>query len=250
MNATSALQTESDTELGEVQKPTVDREFAEKFLQAVDHPMNYPVYFLFHDWWEKAPQSAIDAYAEELASLPQARDFIDAGFISEPLCLDTLGRCAPGTLGHGYHQFIVANGLEANLGKNYRDFNTQLHNSGKLERLPSDMSYMMVRGFQIHDFLHVLTGYDSTPLGELALAAFYLAQLRFPYHAMRLAITLGHQAYIRPDLTIDVMDAITDGWAMGRSAENLNFVRWEDEVDTPLAELRERMGLATDRLAA
>ena len=212
--------------------------------------MNYHVYFLFHDWWEKAPQSAIDQYLAEVAALPGARECIDEGFISEPLSLERLNQCAPGSLGKGYHQFIVDNGLEENLGRNYREFNAQLQESGKLDRLPEDMSFMMVRGFQIHDFLHVLTGYDASPLGELSLAAFYLAQLRFPYHAMRLAVTLGHTAYIRPEITVQVMDAIVDGWAYGRAADNLNFVRWEDEIDTPLAILRSRMKLDGFRQAA
>lgn len=231
-------------------KPTVDREFAEKFLRAVDDPMGYHVYFLFHDWFEKAPQSAIDEYLGDLNNLDGARACIDEGFISEPLSLEQLGRCAPGTLGHGYRQFIVDNNLETNLGRNYREFNEELHSSGKLDRLPPDMSFMMVRGFQIHDFLHVLTGYDSSPLGELSLAAFYLAQLRFPYHAMRLAVTLGHMAYIKPSITVPAMDAIVDGWSYGRSANNLNFARWEDELDTPLEVLQQRMNLKQTRIAA
>ena len=234
----------------EAPKPKVDRAFAEKFLQAVDDPFDYHVYFLFHEWFEEAPQAAIDEYLAELASLDGARSCIDEGFISEPLSLDRLGKCAPGTLGHAYRRFIVANDLEVNLGRNYREFNEQLHASGKLDRLPSDMSFMMVRGFQIHDFLHVLTGYDSSPLGELKLAAFYLAQLRFPYHAMRLAITLGHAAFIKPSITVPAMDAIVDGWAYGRRAQNLNFARWEDELDTPLATLRARFGLDEVREAA
>lgn len=230
--------------------PKIDREFAEKFLQAVDDPMAYHVYFLFHEWFETAPQSAIDEYLAELETLEGARSCIDEGFISEPLSLERLALCAPGTLGHGYRQFIVDNGLEVNLGRNYREFNKELHASGKLDRLPADMSFMMVRGFQIHDFLHVLTGYDAKPLGELSLAAFYLAQLRFPYHAMRLAVTLGHLAYIKPSLTVPAMDAIVDGWAYGRSASNLNFERWENELDTPLAELQARMGLKQISAAA
>jgi len=229
------------------EKPTVDREFAEKFLKNVDSPMENHVYFLFHDWWASAPQVAIDEYQAEIDTLEGAREVIDAGFIAEPLSLEELSKCAPGTLGQGYRQFLVDNNLEENLGRNYRDFNAQLHDSGKLDRLPSDMSFMMVRGFQIHDFLHVLTGYDSSPLGELALAAFYLAQLRFPYHAMRLAVTLGHTAYIKPSATVPAMDAIVDGWSYGRAAKNLNFERWEEEIHTPVEELRTRMNLQTTR---
>ena len=230
--------------------PTVDRAFAEKFLQSVDTPLEYGVYFLFHDWWEEAPEGAIQAYLDELHKIPESKEFLEERFIAEPLSLDRLAECAPGTLGHAYRAFIVDNNLEKNLARNYRQFNEELHASGKLERLPDELSYMMVRGFQIHDFQHVLTGYEATIYGELALAAFYLAQLRFPYHAFRVAVTTAHMAFLRPDFIPEAMDAFVDGWAFGRTAKNINFVKWEDEIDTPLNVLQERMGLTKRDLAA
>lgn len=228
----------------------INREFAAKFLRAADAPLDYGVYLLFHDWWAEAPQQAIEAYSRELASIPEAGPLLASRYISEPLSLDRLAECAPGTLGHAYRRFILDNKLEQNLGRNYRKFNEELTSSGKLDRLPPDLSYMMVRGFQIHDFLHVLTGYEATNWGELALAAFYLAQLRFPYHAMRVAVTAAHMAFVRPGLIVDAMDAFVDGWSYGRTARNLNFERWEDELDTPLEVLRARMNLNRVGLAA
>lgn len=228
----------------------INREFAAKFLRAADAPLDYGVYLLFHDWWAEAPQQAIEAYSRELASIPEAGPLLASRYISEPLSLERLAECAPGTLGHAYRRFILDNKLEQNLGRNYRKFNEELTSSGKLDRLPPDLSYMMVRGFQIHDFLHVLTGYEATNWGELALAAFYLAQLRFPYHAMRVAVTAAHMAFVRPGLIVDAMDAFVDGWSYGRTARNLNFERWEDELDTPLEVLRARMNLNRVGLAA
>lgn len=231
--------------------PKVDRAFAEKFLHSVDRPLEYGVYFLFHDWWEEAPDQAIQAYLDELHAIPEAKQCLEDRFISEPLSLDRLAQCAPGTLGHAYRQFIVDNDLEENLGRNYREMNEKLQASGKLDRLPDDLSFMMVRGFQIHDFQHVLTGYEATIYGELALAAFYLAQLRFPYHAFRVAVTTAHMAFLRPDFIPEAMDAFVDGWAYGRAAKNINFHRWEDEIDTPLDVLQQRFGLkTTEKLAA
>ena len=225
--------------------PIVDREFAERFLWAVDRPMEYGVYFLFHDWWQEAPQAAIDAYMEELHAIEGAQDFLSQKHIPAPIEVERLAQCAPGTLGKGYYDFVVENHLEAKFAVNYREFNQQLHASGQLDRLPEDMSYMMVRGTQIHDFQHVLTGFDSTPHGELQLAAFYLAQLRFPYHAMRLAVTLAHTAFVNPGITVEAMDAIVEGWSKGRASGNLNFARWEDELDTPVSELRARFRIQT-----
>lgn len=231
-------------------EPLIDRAFAEKFLTSVDRPLDYGVYFLFHEWWAEAPQAAIDAYANQLAALPDSAAFLEARYLAEPLSLADLERCAPGTLGHGFHRFVVENNLEANLARNYRAFNDELKASGKLDRLPEDMSYTIVRGFQIHDFLHVLTGFDSTPMGELAQAAFHFAQLRYPYHAMRMAVTTAHIAFLSPGITEQAMDAIVAGWTLGRSSKNLHFERWEDQLDTPIAVLRDRMKIDTTAQAA
>ena len=230
--------------------PIVDRDFAEKFMTSVDRPLDYGVYFLFHDWWEGAPIEAIDAYMEELHALPGATEFLKERHIPEPLTIEGLEGCAPGTLGHAYRQFVVDNNLLENFARDYRKFNAQLHESGKLKRLPEDMSYMMVRGTQIHDFMHVLTGYGATIPGELSLAAYYLAQIRFPYHAMRLAVTMAHTAFVAPKGVVSTMDAFVDGWAYGRNTKNLNFEKWEEELDTPLATLQSRMGLRQIAIAA
>ena len=223
----------------------VDRAFAEKFLQSVDAPLDYGVYFLFHEWWEEAPESAIDGYVEEMMAIPNAEAFLAERHFAEPLTLERLAACAPGTLGHAYRAFIVENSLEQNLGRNYRAMNEELTQNGKLKRLPADLSYMIVRGFQVHDFMHILTGYRATHMGELALAAYYLAQMRFPYHAMRMAVTAAHYALLEPRIITECMDAIADGWSFGRRSENINFAKWEDEIDTPLLDLRQRFKLDT-----
>lgn len=132
--------------------------------------------------------------------------------MAEPISLDELVDCAPGTLGHGDRNFIVDNGLEANLARNYRDFNEHLSSQGTLDRLPANLGYTILRGFQIHDFLHVLTGFSS-----------------------------------KPDAILPAMDAMSAGWAMGRAAENLHFTKWEDELNTPLGELRDRVGIDVTR---
>ncbi len=224
-------------------EPIVDRAFAERFLWAVDRPMAYGVYYLFHDWWAEAPQRAIDAYVEQLHAIPGAKAFLRERHISAPIEVERLAACADGTLGKGYYDFVVNNKLEDKFAVNYQAFNEKLQSSGKLDRLPADMTYMMVRGTQIHDFQHVLTGFDSSPYGELKLAAFYLAQLRFPYHAMRMAVTFAHAAFVNPDIMVDAMDAIVEGWSRGRASGNLNFARWEDELDTPVTELRQRYSI-------
>ena len=47
----------------------------------------------------------------------------------------------------------------------------------------------------------------------------------------------------KPELLPAVMDAITEGWALGRRAKPLMGVHWEEYWERPLAELRQQHDL-------
>lgn len=223
--------------------PIVDRDFAEKLLWAFDRPLDYSVYRLLPEWWATAPQRAIDDYAALLAGLDGASEFLTERYISEPFELDDLGECAPGTLGAAYRSFIVDNNLDANLLVNFKTAHQQQVESGMLDRVPDDLSYMGVRLSQIHDFAHTIAGYSPDAAGEIRMAAFHMAQLRFPYHSMRIAVTTSHIAFVSPRYMEPLMDAMSIGWMMGRKATNLHFTRWEDKLNTPLEEIRAEFGI-------
>ncbi|MEL7541143.1 MAG: hypothetical protein AAGJ51_09595, partial [Pseudomonadota bacterium] len=97
--------------------PIVDRDFAEKFLKAVDRPLDYGVYFLINDWWEVASPESIDAYMEELYAIPGAKAFLAEGYIAEPMVVEDLDDYGPGTLGAAYRDFVVENNLMENFGR-------------------------------------------------------------------------------------------------------------------------------------
>ena len=223
--------------------PIVDRGFAEKFFTSVDRPLDYGVYFLINDWWETATTEAIDAYMEELYAIPAAKPFLEEMFIPEPITVESLEGYTPGTLGHAYHQFVVENNLFENFGKDYRVYQKQLLESGKLAKMPKEMVFTSIRGTQLHDFMHVLTGYGATVHGELALAAYYLSQMRNPYHATRLAVTMSHIAFVAPQHMVAAMDAFVDGWDYGRNSKNINFEHWEARLGEQLSDLQAEMGL-------
>jgi len=94
-----------------------------------------------------------------------------------------------GSVGRGYYAFLTTNGLQSNLATNYRMLHDLLATGGQLDRMPADLKYAVIRGFQIHDILHVVTGYTPSGVDELALQAFCLAQLQFPYFGMWMATT-------------------------------------------------------------
>ena len=109
--------------------------------------------------------------------------------------------------------------------------------------MPDEMKHAVLRSYQTHDFQHVITGYDASPYGELALQAFGLAQLQFPYFAMWLSVTTTRMTYINPNSITSAMDAISAGWTLGRNVANIQCEKWETMLDQPLADVRARYGL-------
>ncbi len=223
--------------------PKIDREFADKLLQTFDNPQEYGVHLLFNDWWQYAPDEAIAKYMADFQSIPEMRAFVDSGHFAPQLDLDELGAMPDGSLGKGYHDFLVDNGLEKNLATNYKQLHDFMKVAGNLDRMPADLQYAIIRGFQQHDIMHVITGYEPTPDGEIALQAFCLAQLRFPYFAMWMSVVATRMALLDPDTIVPIMDNISQGWQYGRTVKNIQLDRWEDRFAEPLAAIRRECGI-------
>lgn len=222
----------------------LDRTFAAELLKTFDDPDSHGVHVLFNQWWKHAPQSAIENYLTDFESLPDQKAFVAANHFAAPVSLEALAAAKEGTLGHGYYHFIVDNNLEKNLAMNYRAFHESLSAAGHLDRMPAPMRYAIIRGFQLHDLMHVLTGYESSGFGELALQAFCLAQIRFPYFGMWMSVTTTRMTFLHPEAITGTMDAISHGWSYGRAAKNIQFGRWEEQFERPLADIRAEYGLA------
>jgi ubiquinone biosynthesis protein Coq4 len=224
----------------------LDRSFGEKFLGSIDDFYRYGVHLLFNDWWERAPADVIDKYVAAMEADPEIAALAHEQWYAEPLNLDGLEAFSPGTLGHAYRDFMVSNDLMERLAEGYKDLHEQFATAGKLDRMPAILKYKVLRGYQTHDLHHVLTGYPATPLGELALQAFQLAQVEFPYAAMWVAVATGHMAFVDPWLIKPAMDAIAHGWTYGSEARSIQFVKFEQMLDQPLEELRREYGLGRD----
>ncbi len=224
----------------------IDREFGEKYLTCMDNFYEYGVHLLFNDWWEKAPADAVAKYVEAIESHPEQGPLATERWYAEPVTLASLEGYAPGTLGHAYLKFMRDNNLVERLALGYRELHEEFRASGKLDNIPAVMEYKVLRGYQTHDLHHVLTGYQAEPGGELALQAFGLAQQHFPYSAMTIATIMGHMSLVDPYLIKPAMDAITDGWAYGSKARNIQFVAFEKMLDRPLEDVRAEYGLLRD----
>jgi ubiquinone biosynthesis protein COQ4 len=227
----------------------IDREFGEKYLRCTDNFYEYGVHELFNEWWDKAPADVISKYVAAIENHPEQGPLARERWYAEPFSLELLQGYASGTLGAEWLAFMVSNDLVERLALGYREFHEELQACGKLDNMPAVMEYKILRGYQTHDLHHVLTGYDATPFGELALQAFQLAQQDYPYSAMTLATILGHATLVDPLLIKPAMDAMTDGWAYGRRTKSIQFVAFEKMLDRPLADIRSEYGLRRDMTA-
>ncbi len=228
----------------------IDAEFGGRLLLAFNSPEKLPVHQLFNEWWSHAPAEVSAGYVDQLLADDRFREFIEVGWFAEPLDLAQLGDMVEGSLGLAYHHWIVDNGLTASIAVDYRQFHEMLEGSGRLDAMPTELRFAILRGFQVHDFLHVLTGYDASPRGEIALQAFSLAQFPFPYFGMWMSIVTTQMTFHRPSMIVPTMDAISDGWQYGRATSNLMVEPWETMLEQPLDELRERLAVVPSPVAA
>jgi ubiquinone biosynthesis protein Coq4 len=188
-------------------------------------------------YMEVGDAEALDGFDALARSTPVAEGMLADRFLSPTPDVDALAKMPEGSLGKSFEQYLTSNGLDANL----------LRESAFIpahKARGDDVGYLAERGFQLHDMFHVLTGYDTTPLGEVRVVSFTVAQTPAPYPAMIIASRPLQMVLYRPQLLPAVMDAITDGWALGRRAKPLLDVHWEEHWERPLEEIRREYDLA------
>lgn len=228
----------------------INQEFGKLLLTTFNDLGANPVHVLFNQWWQHAPEEVKGKYVATLMADPRYAEFVHEAYYAGPLALTEMAALPSGSLGRSYHDWIVENDLIAQIAMDYRRFHEMLEASGQLEGMPEPMRYAVLRGFQTHDFQHVVTGYDSSGRGEIALQAFCLAQIQFPYFGMWMSVVTARMTFVDPNTIIPMMDAITDGWQLGRKTRNIQCERWETMLDEPLEEVRDRYGITPSPLVA
>ena len=105
-----------------------------------------------------------------------------------------------------------------------------------------ELAYVMLRYRQTHDFAHVVCGLPPTLYGEVVLKWFELAQTGMPMCA--LSATVAPLRLSRRERSL--LRTTHVPWALyagARCNRPLLAVRFEDELATPLHDLRQRLGL-------
>ena len=221
----------------------MDEAITENFMRLVKDSQKNGVPEMHFRFWRRTTDEVRQKYLDKFRADPGALAWYEEGYLGEDPDFDALLALPPETLGYQYARHIVDNNLNQTIASDYRRAHEKMEAEGKLAGMPNEVKYAVLRGFQIHDVFHILTGYLTDGYGEIALQAFTLAQRQLPYSSIWMATLTTQMTFLNPSMTGLVMDAISDGWRFGRQAKNLNYVRWEEMMDRPVAELRSEFKL-------
>ena len=199
--------------------------FIRAYLTIVRDPLRLDQIFVLADNSEVRPEirAMFEAHPEILA--------VAAAPMMAPLPeLEALRQLPDGTVGREYARLMETHDLDASV----------------LNRDQPDTEEGRVRthlGLS-HDLWHVLTGFGVDVEGELALQAFTATQAPFPLALATISAGLLHVLITRPTDGPQVLDAVSQGWRLGREATGIIGLDWHAWLDRPLDDLRQEVGLA------
>jgi ubiquinone biosynthesis protein COQ4 len=142
-----------------------------------------------------------------------------------------LARLPEGSLGRAYLAFVEQEKISA-------EGIIAANRAGADRPLPPGIDFVHARLRDTHDLWHAAVGYQGDVLGEVALLAFSLAQLRNPAIALIIGIGLFKMAGYRGSLR-----TVVDGFRRGRRAAWFPEQPWEELLALPVEEVRRRLAL-------
>lgn len=101
---------------------------------------------------------------------------------------------------------------------------------------------------ETHDIWHVITGSNTDILGEIKLEAFYVSQLYASrFWIALLAKNLLKAALFNVEVSGQYLDALAQGWVMGKQAKPLFGIEWNTLWETPLEDVRADLRIPSHR---
>jgi len=145
----------------------------------------------------------------------------------------SLAALPAGTLGRAYYDFMAAESLSAE----------GLVALSRIERPPAadEVTLFRERNREMHDLLHVITGYGRDALGEACLVAFSFAQTKLKGFALIALFAARRIARARPGQP--VRRAVFEGYRHGCSAGWMPGADWEALLTQPVGAIREQFAI-------
>ncbi len=142
--------------------------------------------------------------------------------------LQALSQLPADSFGYAYAQHMLANHLKP-------------IQAGPVE---TDLQYIGAHITETHDIWHVITDCSTNILGEIQLEAFYVAQL----HATRFWLALLTKNLLKAvvydiEVSAQYMEAICQGWQLGKQAKPLFGMPWQQFWHQPLSAIRADLGI-------
>ena len=148
--------------------------------------------------------------------------------------IEDLARCPEGSLGWEFHELIVKNGF---------DLEVLDRDALGLARLTPPLDYLNVRILQCHDLWHIIGGYRTTSLHEVAISGFQLGQFGHNYSAQFLAVVTAKASLVRPEGIPLLFDVILTAWRHARNTPQLLGADWPSLWDLSADAVRQRLGV-------
>lgn len=137
--------------------------------------------------------------------------------------LDQLIQLPQNTFGYKYANHMKINKLDQDF------FTVPFHD---------DATYAFYRYGKVHDLWHVMTAYDTTIPGELALLGFTFSQSLGPGAALITALAFLHGVIFKPWDLKTYVEAFADGLHVGKKAKNLFATDWDSLMNRPYEDVR------------
>lgn len=148
--------------------------------------------------------------------------------------LEVLKRCAEGSLARELHRMWVDNGFDPEVLD---------REALGLAGLSPALRYLNTRILQMHDVWHLVAGYGTTSLHEMAISAFQLAQFGHNYSAMFLSTVAVISHLRQPAAFPMLLQNFAEGWVHGSEAPCFMAIAWEGEWHRGIGEVRARHGI-------
>ena len=96
----------------------------------------------------------------------------------------------------------------------------------------------------MHEVWHLVAGYETTSSGEIAISGFQLAQFGHNYSSMFLAAGMAMGTFNEPHGFTVALQIICEGWEHGRNTPPMMDIKWEDEWETSLENIRAKYDIS------
>ena len=169
---------------------------------------------------------------ERVASLCRER------YVGEPYVIEKLLQYPPGSLGHELAASMKAHNFDPEF---YRDY----YGTGPVH-FKNDEEYIRFRTRQMHDLVHVLTGFGATDFPEeLGMQAFLAAQTRRPFSIALVGFGML-RICLQPKELARTLEQVAKGFAMGNAAEPLLAWRFEEDWGRSVEDWRRQLRLVDE----